>query len=142
MPPLARPKLVPELDVVDLAASLEFYLDVCGFTVRHRRDDEQFAYLELDGAELMLQAAASPGRRFRTAPLERPHGRGVNFQIEVDDVRPIIDRALAAGVDIVVPIEQTWYRIDEAEVGNQQVVIADPDGYLLRFFQDLGTRRA
>ena len=37
--------------------------------------------LERDGVELMIQEAAGPGRRFRTAPLELPYGRGVNLQI-------------------------------------------------------------
>ena len=36
-------------------------------------------------AELMLQEAEGPGRRFRTAPLQHPYGRGMNMQIEVDD---------------------------------------------------------
>jgi catechol 2,3-dioxygenase-like lactoylglutathione lyase family enzyme len=48
---------------------LRFYVDVCGFEVAYERPAEGFAYLDREGAELMLQAAAGPGRRFRTAPL-------------------------------------------------------------------------
>ena len=132
--------LVPELDVSDLAASLTFYREVLGFSVRYERPAERFAYLERDGAELMLQEAAGPGRRFRTAPLEAPFGRGVNLQIRVADARGLIGKARAAGARIVLDLEERWYRRDGGEVGNLQFVVADPDGYLLRFFEDLGSR--
>ncbi len=144
--------LVPELDVTVLPTSLRFYAEVLGFRTLFARPDERFAYLERDGVELMIQEAAGPGRRFRTAPLESPHGRGVNFQICVDDVDAVYARAVAADVDIVVPIEERWYRVDVAtcngrwqvegpcEAGNRQFVLADPDGYLWRPFRDLGVR--
>ena len=146
--------LVPELDVTDLATSLAFHVEVLGFRVLFERPDERFAYLELDGAELMLQEAAGPGRRFRTAPLEHPHGRGVNLQLRVADVDVVHERAVAAGAEVVVPMEERWYRVDVAEpggrwatvgpveAGNRQFVVADPDGYLWRPFRDLGVRPA
>lgn len=146
--------LVPELDVADLATSLRFYAEVLGFRTLFQRPEERFAYLERDGVELMIQEAAGPGRRFRTAPLEPPHGRGVNFQIRVEDVDAVHGRAVRAGVDIVVPIEERWYRVDVAEsggrwkitgpteAGNRQFVLADPDGYVWRPFRDLGVRPA
>lgn len=49
--------LVPELDVAVLVRSLAFYVGVLGFRVRYDRPEEQFAYLERQGAELMLQTA-------------------------------------------------------------------------------------
>jgi catechol 2,3-dioxygenase-like lactoylglutathione lyase family enzyme len=146
--------LVPELDVTALAASLRFYAEVLEFRILFERPVERFAYLERDGVELMIQEAAGPGRRLRTAALELPYGRGANFQLRVEDVDAIHARALAAGVDIVVPIEDRWYRFDVAErggrwqskgptvAGNRQFVLADPDGYLWRPFRDLGTRAA
>ena len=133
-------KLVPELDVTDLDRSLEFYVEMLGFTVRYDRPEERFVYLEREGAELMIEEADGPGRRFRTAPLEPPFGRGVNLQIAVSDVEGLHRRTLAAGVSTVVDMETRWYRTATAERGNRQFVIADPDGYLLRFFQDLGER--
>jgi catechol 2,3-dioxygenase-like lactoylglutathione lyase family enzyme len=144
--------LVPELNVTTLAASLRFYREVLGFRVLFERPVERFAYLERDGVELMLQEAAGPGRRVRTAALERPCGRGVNFQLRVEDVDTVHARAVAAGVEVVVPIEVRWYRVDvtetggrwqrrgPTEAGNRQFVLADPDGYLWRPFRDLGLR--
>ncbi len=138
---MSRPKLVPELDVTDLAASLAFYVEVLGFSVRYERSHERFAFLERQGAEIMLEAAAGPGRRFRTGLLERPFGRGVNLQIETTDVDALFAGLRPPGV-IVIPMEERWYRAGEVEVGNRQFVVADPDGYLLRFFEDLGARSA
>jgi catechol 2,3-dioxygenase-like lactoylglutathione lyase family enzyme len=131
-----RPRLVPELDVTDLERSLAFYTGLCGFEIRYRRREERFAYLEREGAELMLEEAAGPGRRFRTAALEMPFGRGVNFQIEVSDVRDLYASVLAAGLEPVLEIEERRYRVEEGEVLTVQFVIADEDGYLLRFFSD------
>jgi len=143
--------LVPELDVTDLATSLRFYTDVLGFRILFERTEERFAYLERDGVELMLEEAAGPGRRFH-APLDRPFGRGMNLQLLVDDVDAVHDRAVAAGAEIALPMEQRWYRVDVAqsggrwrvegptEAGNRQFVVADPDGYLWRPYSDLGVR--
>ena len=39
-----------------------------------------------------------------------------------------------------MPLEERWYRREDEELGNRQFVVADPDGYLLRFFTNLGTR--
>ena len=144
--------LVPELDVVDLGASVRFYTDVLEFRVLFERPRERFSYLQRPGAELMIQAAAGPGRRFRTASLDVPHGRGVNFQLLVADVDATLARAVDADAEIVLPMEERWYQVDvqrpggrwptvgPAEAGNRQFVVADPDGYLWRPFQDLGTR--
>lgn len=144
--------LVPEIDVTDLATSVRFYTGVLGFRVVFERPAERFVYLARDGVELMVQEAGGPGRRFRTAPLDVPFGRGVNLQLRVGDVDAVHDRAVAAGAEIVVAMEERWYRVDVAEpggrwpltgptqAGNRQFVLADPDGYLWRPFVDLGVQ--
>ena len=133
-------KLIPELDVDDLGRSLAFYVGVIGFRVLFDRPEERFAYLDLDGVHLMLEEAAGPGRRFRTAPLDHPYGRGVNFQIEVADIDMMHARICTAGLDLPIPLEERWYRRGQVETGNRQCVVADPDGYLLRFYTPLGQR--
>jgi len=42
---------------------MDFYVGVCGFAVRYERPEELFAYLELDGAEFMLEQIASTDER-------------------------------------------------------------------------------
>jgi catechol 2,3-dioxygenase-like lactoylglutathione lyase family enzyme len=133
-------KLTPELNVADLDRALAFYVNVLGFQVLFDRPEERFAFLDLDGVHLMLEEAAGPGPRFRTAPLEYPYGRGVNFMIEVADVMATYERACAAQAQVLIPLEERWYRRDQIENGNRQFVVVDPDGYLLRFYTYLGKR--
>jgi catechol 2,3-dioxygenase-like lactoylglutathione lyase family enzyme len=135
-------RLIPELEVEDLDRSLAFYTGVIGFTVLYARPEERFAFLDLQSANLMLEEAGGPGRRFHGAPLEHPFGRGVNFQIQVADVDELHARVLAAKAQVVLPMEDRWYRRGDHETGNRQFVVADPDGYLLRLFTDLGQRTA
>jgi catechol 2,3-dioxygenase-like lactoylglutathione lyase family enzyme len=135
-------RITPELDVENIDRSLKLYVDVLGFKVLYSRPEEKFAYLELDGIHLMLEEAAGPGRRFRTAPLEHPYGRGMNLQIEVADAKALHDRAQQAGINFVIPLEERWYRKDKIENGQIQFMMPDCDGYLLRFFSNLGERPA
>jgi catechol 2,3-dioxygenase-like lactoylglutathione lyase family enzyme len=137
-----KPRLVPELNVDSLERSLVFYTSVLGFSVMYCRPEDKFAYLNLEGAHIMLEEASAPGRHFVIAPLEKPYGRGVNFQIEVSNVDALLGRVRAAGFSLVIPLEESWYRDGAVLHGNRQFVVADPDGYLLRFFTDIGDRAA
>lgn len=129
-------KLVPELLVSDFAASRDFYVRVIGFAVRYDRPAEKFAYLDLDGAELMIEQETD---FWLTAPREKPYGGGINLQIEVANLDGIVARLLAAGIPLFRPVEDAWYRAGDHYSGNRQFLVQDPDGYLLRMFQDLGT---
>jgi catechol 2,3-dioxygenase-like lactoylglutathione lyase family enzyme len=132
--------LVPELYVSDIDRSRRFYTGVLGFAVLYDRPEERFAYLMRDGAALMLEQPDDPGRTWLAGPLEHPYGRGVNFQIEVADLGPLYAAVLAAQAPLLLPLEECWYRRGDAQLGQRQFVVQDPDGYLLRFCQDLGSR--
>jgi len=131
-------RLVPELCCTDFTRSLAFYTEVLGFTVRYQRFEERFAYLDCEGASVMIEQ--SVGRAFLAAPPQYPYGRGVNFQIEVDAVNELYAHVNAASCAVYLPLEEKWYRRGTEEVGNHQFIVLDPDGYLLRFFQSLGAR--
>lgn len=142
---MAHAKLVPELLCSDLKESLEFYLTLAGFRVLYDRPEEGFAYLDLEGAELMLEQADATDddpRVWWTAPPHKPYGRGINFQIEVTDVDRIHRCLTQADWPLFRPMEEKWYRAGSVEVGNRQFLVQDPDGYLLRFCSDLGERPA
>jgi catechol 2,3-dioxygenase-like lactoylglutathione lyase family enzyme len=140
--PFPVPPIVPELDVADLNRSLRVYTNTLGFNCRTERPEERFAYLTRGPVHIMLEEAEGPGRRFRTAPLEYPFGRGMNLQIEIPDVDRLYAQAANAGGTVYIPLEERWYQQGRKEVGNRQFVIIDPDGYLLRFFSSLGLRSA
>jgi len=133
--------LVPELAVSDWRTSRAFYCDLIGFEVVYERPEEGFSFLTLGDAQLMIDQVGL-GRTFelQEAPLDRPFGRGLNLQIRVPQVRAILDRLETAGVSLYLPLEEKWYRRDDHEVGHRQFVVPDPDGYLLRLFEDLGMR--
>ncbi|OWU84629.1 glyoxalase [Oceanicola sp. 22II-s10i] len=135
--------LVPEFAVSDWRASRAFYCDVLGFDCVYARDEEGFCYLRLGAAEIMIDQIGL-GRDFDGGHLPDgyPFGRGLNVQIEVPEIAPLVAALDEAGHPLFLPVEDKWYRIDAAEAGSRQFVVADPDGYLLRFFQDLGRRPA
>jgi catechol 2,3-dioxygenase-like lactoylglutathione lyase family enzyme len=62
--------------------------------------------------------------------------------IEVAEINRLHNRVQTAGFTIVIPLEERWYRQNEVEYGRKQFVVADPDGYLLRFSTSLGQRSA
>lgn len=135
-----RPKLVPELICSDLQVSLAFYTGLLGFHVVYGRPDERFAFLEREGVEIMLEQPLAQDRLWPSAELVYPFGRGINLQIEVADIDALHAAVSAAGTPFHLVLEDMWYRRDVDEVGNRQFAIQDPDGYLLRLFQSLGSR--
>ena len=139
--PALDPALVPELLVRDVDASIEFWCALCGFEIRYQRPEEGFAYIVRETAHVMLEQAGI-GRNWLTGPLEAPHGRGVNFQVTVADIEPILSALRAAGVSLFMQPETKWYRVDDQEVGVRQFLVTDPDGYLIRFHSSVGQRAA
>lgn len=132
--------LTPELMCRDIKVSLPFYLDVLGFKIQYERPESSFAMIERQGARLMLdQIVPDSPRTWIAGPLEFPFGRGINLQIETDDVNGLYARVQKSGATIFLPIEEKWYRGDDVDLGSRQFIVLDPDGYLLRFFQHLGT---
>jgi catechol 2,3-dioxygenase-like lactoylglutathione lyase family enzyme len=139
-----RARLVPELKVTDLKRSLVFWRDIVGFRVQYERPEEGFAFLDCDGAQIMLdeRGSGAPERRgiWETGPMHYPFGRGINFEIQTDDLATVLTRATAAGVEIYFGPEERWYRVGLSEVGVRQFLVQDPDGYLVRMQQSIGRR--
>ena len=133
------PKLIPECKVRDFQKSLDFYTRLAEFTVAYDRREEYFAMLDKDGAMLMIELLEA-NDRWAIGPREYPLGQGISFQIEVSDVQRLYDNFKNDNYPIFFEMEEKWYRKDDVEVGNKQFLVQDPDGYLLRFFEGLGSR--
>ena len=129
--------LVPELNVRDLARSVAFWCDVLGFACAYGRPETGFAYLERDGAQVMLNVING---NWATAPLKPPFGRGINLQITVRSAAEIVTRLSGIDWPLFRPLHDAWYRAGGEEVGCRQFLVQDPDGYLLRFSESLGRR--
>ncbi|MCF5142927.1 VOC family protein [Pseudomonas sp. PA-6-1D] len=136
-----RNNLVPELMVTDLNRSLEFWVGCLGFTVAYQRLEDGFAYLDLDGAQVMLEQVDPLASQWLTGALERPFGRGMNLQIDVVAVHPVIQRLERAAYPVFKACKDVWYRAGEVEVGQREFLVQDPDGYLVRLVERLGERK-
>lgn len=132
--------MLPELIVKDLAASVAFYA-LLGFRIAYERSAERFAYLTRgSGVDLMLEQVNPEDRLYPRAAFEHPYGRGMNLSIEVEDANAVHRAVLAAGHQVRHPVTERWYARADDEVGERELTVADPDGYLLRPTQNLGTR--
>jgi|ERR1700677_1745096 catechol 2,3-dioxygenase-like lactoylglutathione lyase family enzyme len=129
--------LSPELLVTDLARSLEFWRDLCGFSVAYEREEERFVYLDRGGLQVMLKELGSPTRAWMKFDLERPFGRGVNFQFRIGDVAVLAAKFVATGWPFLLPLEDKLYRVGARDLRVRQFAARDPDGYVVRFSQDI-----
>jgi len=131
--------LVPELSVTDLRTSLRFWCGLCGFAVVFDRPDEGFAYLDLRGAQVMLDQRGLT-RDWETGAMETPFGRGINLQLAVPALEPVLAALAAAAWPLFLAPEEKWYRTGGVETGVRQFLVQDPDGYLVRFSAWIGER--
>lgn len=131
--------LVPELICSDFRRSFAFYTALLGFACLYKRPEHGFAYLERGRAQIMIEQIDETSSWF-TGEMERPFGRGINLQIDIDDLDALVEKLGAAGVALFRDPTDRWYRVDDHETGQRQFLVQDPDGYLLRFCQHLGER--
>ena len=131
--------LVPELIVNDINVSLSFYQGL-GFKLEYQREAEKFAFVSLGGAQIMLEQFHESGWNLGT--LEPPFGRGVNFQIEVREIAPLLTALEKMVHPLYREAKETWRRVNTELIGETEFLVQDPDGYLLRFSQYVGSRPA
>ena len=141
---VVRSSIVPELYVTDLTASLKFYVDILGFEIEYERPEEGFAALRFHGSHLMLEQIANThsateqqfeSGAWRTADLDFPFGRGINFEVIVPDVESLHARVVAGGYTVKLGLRDRKYRVGGDVVELRQFLTMDPDGYLIRLAQ-------
>lgn len=129
---------IPELSVTNLENSLNFY-KTAGFKIEYDRPENKFAFISLGNIQFMLQEL-SDNDKWNVGELKYHFGNGINFQLEVENVNKIYNNFKSNSYTITFDIEENWYRQDDKMLGNKEFLIQDPDGYLLRFMQDLGKK--
>jgi len=130
-------KLVPELYCDDIEITKQFYTDVLGFNIKYQRIAEQFIYFTLDGVDIMVEGINGVGRRWLTAKMEKPYGRGINLQWDVADIDSLYKRVKAVDASaIYLDLEIKQYQCGDSIASQKQFVVQDPDGYLFRFCCD------
>lgn len=131
-------KIIPELSVTNLENSLKFY-KTAGFKIEYDRPENKFAFISLGEIQFMLQEITDSDK-WCVAPLSYPFGNGINFQLEVSNLDDIYNNLKNSNYEIAFDIEENWYRQDNKLLGNKEFLVQDPDGYLLRFMEDLGEK--
>ena len=112
-------RLVPELTVSDFAESIRFYTDILGFEVMFSRSDTaDFAYLEFEGSQLMLEEFHVDG--WNVAGLEKPYGRGVNLQIECSSADELRDRISNSEYPLYREMEDVWRVTGDMVTGSRR----------------------
>src|SRR4051794_33825427 len=129
--------LVPEFTVSSLADSLAFWCGLLGFEIAFDRTAAHFAYLTRGPLQIML---CERNGRWEPGEMQKPFGRGINFQMRVDRLSPILNALAAENWPLYEQPSEAWYRTGEIEGGQREFLVQDPDGYLLRFAEFLGTR--
>lgn len=137
--PLIFSALYPELIVQDVERSREFYVNFLGFSIEFNRPEEQFYFLSYGASQLMI-LQDNENRHSCTGPLDYPRGQGVNFSIASPSVQKLSTALAKKGYPLRIPVRDQWHRQDHIENGERQLWVMDPDGYLLRFTESLGTR--
>lgn len=121
----ASMSLRAELFVDDVAASVDFYTGVLGFTLD--AGDDTYAGVRAGAVVFGLTATSvlSSDHYFRPEIADSRRGLGTEIVLEVDDVENFYGAVVQAG----------WPRVSELEArpwGATDFRLADPDGYYLR----------
>lgn len=133
--------LTPELYVTDFKKSLHFYTEILGFTIEYQRENPLFAFLSYQDSHLMIQEInPNEDKAFVTGDYEYPFGRGINFQISTDNVEELAQSLKSHNYPLRRDLQDSWYKKGNILNGNRQILVQDPDGYLLRFSQHIGEK--
>lgn len=130
-------QMIPELDVFSLEKSIEFYTKYIGFDIVYTREEDKFAFLQMEKVQLMIQEINLENNKWQVDTLKYPLGNGINFQIDVTNIDEIYNRLRENKYNIFVEMEEHWYRKDNVLMGCKEFLVQDPNGYLLRFSEDL-----
>ncbi len=122
-------KLIPELSVSDIEASKNFYQNI-GFKIIYERPSDKFAFLELEGNQLMIEQIND---HWNTGKLEYPFGRGINISMSVSNIESYYDLLKKKNVAFFKSLMTNHYEVGGQEFIDREFLIQDSDGYLLRF---------
>lgn len=131
--------LIPELYVSNFQKSLNFYTNILGFKLEYQRANPLFAFLSYQRSQIMIQQEDNDEEWHNGKP-EYPYGRGLNFQVDTDNIQKIIDSLTYNNYPLKREIKDSWYKVNNTLHGCREILVMDPDGYLLRFSQSLGEK--
>lgn len=125
-------KLIPELSVSNIHVSKKFYIEILNFKLEYERAEDKFAFLSYNGSQIMIEEV---NNNWSVGKLNYPFGRGINFQIETNEIEKISERLKSNSIKIYKDIFKSEYTAGDEIFIEQELLVQDPDGYLLRFQQ-------
>ena len=127
--------LIPELSVTDIEKSKWFYIDLLGFKLEYEREGDKFLFVSLEEeTQMMLEEING---YWDTGELKYPFGRGINFQIDIKNIQPVIDRLRKKKHPLFREPTVSKYKSNDTTFIQKEFLVQDPDGYLLRFSQEM-----
>lgn len=126
--------IIPELSVSDINESKNFYINILGFHLEYERLEDKFAFLSYGESQIMIEEING---YWNTGELQYPFGRGINFQISTDNVYKIASNIKQNNIKLFRDVMESRYECGGEVVFEKEILVQDPDGYLLRFSQIL-----
>ncbi|CAH2213572.1 bleomycin resistance protein [Tepidibacter aestuarii] len=109
--------LIPELSVSDINKSIYFYLNILSFKLEYERKDDKFALLSLNDSQIMIEEING---HWEAGILSYPFGRGINFQISVDNVDELYKNIKIHNYPIKIEMQENWYRANNKLIGQKE----------------------
>ena len=134
--------LVPELTVTDFENSKSFYTKVVGFKLLYKRPKPKFGFFSLGRAQIMLEERNGSSKIKGAPKPKKPLGAGINFQIEVKNVDGLLKRIKRSGFAPLAGPHVAKYKVKGKQIYSKEFFIIDPDGYLLRFLEEIRPPRS
>ncbi len=140
--------LIPNVMVRDIHKSAKFYTDVLGFTfdmaVADQKDGpdmtldagKQYVWgkVSCEGAEIMFQTSESISNEISGFSMKDPVS-SILLYMHVDDIEAYHKHCQDKGADIIEGIKETWY-------GMREIILRDPDGYVLYLGEPMADGKA
>ena len=121
--------LIPELSVTNIEQSKDFYTKL-GFKIIYERKEDKFCFIQLENNQIMLE---QHNNNWNVGEMEYPFGRGINISMSVSNIEEFYDKIIEIGFKVFLELETHSYKVDDKVYDDNEFLIQDPDGYLLRF---------
>ena len=121
--------LIPELSVSNIENSKRFYEDL-GFKIIYERIEDKFCFMQLEDNQIMIE---EQNNNWNVGKMEHPYGNGINISMFINDVERLYGDLKAKQIKLFMDLKVNEYRVDNVVFQDNEFLVQDPDGYLLRF---------
>ncbi len=121
--------LIPELSVSNIENSKRFYENL-GFKIIYERIEDKFCFMQLEDNQIMIE---EQNNNWNVGKMEYPYGNGINISMSVNDVKKLYGDLKVKQVKLFMDLKVNEYRVDNVVFQDNEFLVQDPDGYLIRF---------